>query len=55
MSILFENEYECPCGTNWTDFWVCMVDDECPTCGLDIEPSSSIPIEVDKPTGGLAP
>ena len=25
------------CGTAWTDEWSCACDDECPTCGAEIE------------------
>lgn len=35
----FENHYHCPdCDTEWTDWWSCACDDECPSCGYDISP-----------------
>lgn len=31
----FLNHYECPrCSERWVDEWDCMVDDDCPACGL---------------------
>jgi|GEM_PF-3502916 len=40
---LFLNHYRCPkCGTEWNDEWYCIVDDECPKCGMrHITPYSS--------------
>ena len=30
----FRNHYKCDrCGSNWTDEWSCMCDDDCPECG----------------------
>lgn len=38
----FRNHYECPvCSTGWEGEWSCMVDDECPECGADIQPDDS--------------
>lgn len=37
------NTYECDCGTTWDDDWCCACDDECPSCGTDVEPSISTP------------
>lgn len=31
--------YRCSCGTRWTQQWSCACDDECPSCGRDIEAS----------------
>lgn len=40
------NTYECDtCGATWKDVWSCGCDDECPTCGDDVEASDSVEIE----------
>jgi hypothetical protein len=33
----FEIHYR-HCGTEWTQYWSCACNDECPTCGAEIEP-----------------
>lgn len=39
----FLNEYSCPdCKVKWTDRWSCAVDTECPSCGSDFSPTSSV-------------
>ena len=41
----FRNSYECDnCGTTWQDEWSCGCDDQCPSCGRDIEASESVQI-----------
>ena len=44
---MFLNHYECPrCDYTWSDSWDCMVDDDCPNCGLrHISPSESEDID----------
>ena len=60
-----EQEYTnfyCHCGTQWSDKWTAMCNDECPECSKEIEPYASedeeeeITLHVDaewKPQGGL--
>lgn len=31
--------YECDCGSSWTEHWTCACDDDCPACGAVIEAS----------------
>jgi predicted nucleic acid-binding Zn-ribbon protein len=52
----FINHYECPrCGNVWTDAWDCMVDDDCPECGLrHISPAESEDEDQIAPLSGLA-
>lgn len=38
---LFLNHYKCTCGFEWNDVWGCIVDDECPICGITISPYES--------------
>ena len=39
---IFENHYTCDgCGNEWIDRYSCMVDDECPSCGIDVSPYHS--------------
>lgn len=40
---MFLNHYECPrCQAAWSDRWSCIVDDDCPECGLrHISPTES--------------
>lgn len=39
---VWENHYHCTeCSTDWTDFWSCQCDDECPQCGHDHPPEKS--------------
>lgn len=26
------------CGEEWSDYWSCACNDECPTCGVEVEP-----------------
>lgn len=37
------NHYTCPrCGEDWSAAWSCMVDDDCPSCGMrHISPTDS--------------
>lgn len=38
----FVNHYRCePCGEEWEDQWSCACNDECPSCGKEIEPHDS--------------
>jgi hypothetical protein len=38
----FLNEYECPaCGYTWSDVWTAQCDDQCPGCGIAVEPCNS--------------
>jgi hypothetical protein len=39
--IEFVNEYECSCGTAWSNTHTCACDDECPDCGADTSPTRS--------------
>jgi hypothetical protein len=41
------NEYTCPkCKHEWQDEWDCMVDDQCPECGLkNISPDGSTELD----------
>jgi hypothetical protein len=35
----FTNYYFCDdCGVQWTDYWSCACDDECPNCGHAVSP-----------------
>ena len=35
FDMLFKNHYKCPkCNCRWEDEYECMVDDDCPKCGL---------------------
>ena len=45
----FLNHYTCPkCTAQWSDAWSCMVDDDCPGCGMrHISPDESDEIEDD--------
>lgn len=46
---LFRNHYYCEdCGHEWSDEWSCMCDDECSSCGRDIEPHESYELEEDE-------
>ena len=45
------------CGTAWYDEWSCACDDECPTCGAEIEPYrwTDLSVRVDEsPRGWVA-
>jgi hypothetical protein len=37
---MFEMEYECPCGTEWTMIHDCACNDRCPSCRKENEPVS---------------
>lgn len=43
-SQMFLNTYEC-CDQSWQDTWSCMVNDDCPVCGMEVEPTESEAIE----------
>lgn len=47
QTLKFRNHYECLCGSVWWDDWSCIVDDDCPQCGLNCSPSESEDIEPD--------
>jgi hypothetical protein len=36
----FRMSYICNCGHEWEGEWSCTCDDECPVCGLHIQPQS---------------
>jgi rRNA maturation endonuclease Nob1 len=41
----FQNKYRCTnCGTTWSDVWSATCDDECPRCGVDHTPESSVEV-----------
>lgn len=39
--IVWENNYKCDCGEEWTDEWSCQCNDRCPGCNAEIEPHTS--------------
>lgn len=42
------NHYHCDdCGEEWEDQWSCACNDECPTCGHEIEPHESQELGLD--------
>ncbi|UTS82846.1 hypothetical protein [Phaeobacter piscinae] len=39
--IVWENNYKCDCGEEWSDEWSCQCNDRCPSCNAEIEPHTS--------------
>lgn len=39
--IVWDNEYRCDCGEEWTDSWSCQCDDRCPSCDASTSPHNS--------------
>lgn len=49
IPIVWENHYvHGRCSTQWSNEWSCQCNDECPSCGAEIEPSASMPINQDQ-------
>lgn len=44
----FRNHYHCEeCDESWSDVWCCASNDQCPSCGREIEPEDSDEVSVD--------
>jgi hypothetical protein len=39
----YENHYYCAdCDEEWTNYWSCGCDDDCPVCGISYSPVNSV-------------
>jgi hypothetical protein len=44
----FVNHYHCEeCDQTWSDQWSCACNDECPSCGAEIEPTESTELDLE--------
>ncbi len=45
---IYLNRYRCDdCAEEWEDQWSCGCNDECPTCGHEIEPYESLDLRTE--------